>query len=115
MIDYCFMDSVKTVLFQIKEVPYPNAVFAVFLGVKESCLPSQIGHKVFFLPCTDNGKGQTGPLFIALSPKEDVGRAPEGSRAMTVFHYTPSRLEQGNRIFKNKEQMQERVINVLKD
>jgi phytoene dehydrogenase-like protein len=107
--------SKNRIVWKLRKVPYPNSVFAVFLGVKESCLPSQMGHKVFFLPSMNNGKEQTGPLFIALSPREDAERAPEGCRAMTVFRYISSQgWNKGIGYIKNKEQMQERVISVLK-
>jgi phytoene dehydrogenase-like protein len=106
--------SKNRIVWKLRKVPYPNSVFSVFLGVKESCLPSQMGHKVFFLPSINNGKEQTGPLFIALSPREDSGRAPEGCRAMTVFHYISSQgWNKGVGYIKNKEQMQEKIISVL--
>ncbi|MGA1839103.1 MAG: phytoene desaturase family protein [bacterium] len=107
--------SKNRIVWKLRKVPYPNSVFTVFLGVKESCLPSQMGHKVFFLPSMNNGKEQTGPLFIALSPREDAGRAPDGCRAMTVFLYiSPQGWNRGVGYTTNKEQMQEKVLNVLK-
>jgi phytoene dehydrogenase-like protein len=100
---------------RLRRSPFPKSVFTLFLGVKEDCLPSHMGHKVFFFPEQGEESDQTGPLFITLAPKEDMGRAPAGSRALTVFHYTASDgWERGKGYEHRKEQMTERALRLLK-
>ncbi|MGA1845369.1 MAG: phytoene desaturase family protein [bacterium] len=99
----------------LSRVPSPHGVFTLFLGVKESCLPSQMGHKVFFLPPMVNEEEWIGPLFISLAPQEDEGRAPDKCRAMTVFHYTSTKgWYRGKEYRQNKEWMESRVLHTLK-
>jgi phytoene dehydrogenase-like protein len=105
----------KRMIRRLSRLPYPSPIFALFLGVKEDSLPAQLGHKVFFLPDLVGDENQTGPLFIALAPKEDPDRAPEGYRAMSVFHYTSHKnWENRAEYAHNKQQMKGRVLRVLK-
>jgi phytoene dehydrogenase-like protein len=100
---------------RLSKLPYPSAIFTLFLGVNENCLPSQIGHKVFFLPRGSEEADQIGPLFIALTPKSDTDRAPKGYRALTVFHYISSDgWHRGNEYVKKKDLTQEKTIRTLK-
>ncbi len=102
----------EKIIKSISKIPYPKGVFTMFLGLKETCLPSEMGQEVLFLPGIDN----ENPLFIALNPLEDKDRAPEGYRTMTLFKYTPTAIWPKNKKKYNisKKQKEEKTIQLLK-
>ncbi len=89
--------------------------FTVYLGVDEAVLPNEMREHVFLL--NDYKKlGDVGSLFVSLSPKWDVKRAPNGKRALVVSCYLPydSRWNKGSAYAVQKQRQMERIIDSLR-
>lgn len=85
--------------------------FTVYLGVDERVLPNEMRENVFLL--TDYQQlGDTGTLFISVSPKSDKQRAPKGKRTLTATCFLP--WDKWERNSNYKERKQERMKQVIK-
>ncbi|MBN2372986.1 NAD(P)/FAD-dependent oxidoreductase [bacterium] len=106
----------RRMIHRMRKTPTPNSVFALFLGVKESCIPSRMCHEVLYIPSPTKGENDSAtPLFIAMNPPEDMGRAPEGYRAMSIFKYEPyEHANKGKEYFACKKRIEEEIIHGLK-
>jgi len=102
----------KDMVLRLKRAPYPSGVFTLFLGLKDSCLPPQIGVETLFSP----GENNAPPLFISVNSVKRQEPAPEGFKAMRVYRYTPTKTWSGNKeeYILQKRRMEEETIQSLK-